>query len=61
MILKKGWLFNLEILEIYGQVNSEEHTQRELNEQIKKQNIENHWIKKHINIKTKRYDKCRIN
>ena len=26
LILKKGWLSNLEILKIYGQVNRQEHT-----------------------------------
>ena len=30
LFLKKGWLSELELLEIWGQVNREEYTQKEL-------------------------------
>ena len=39
-VLKKGWLFDVDILEICGQVNREEDTQREFPKQIETQNIE---------------------
>ena len=41
LILKKGWLSDLEILEICGQVNREEHIQRKPHKRIETQNIEN--------------------
>ena len=41
LILKEGWLPELEILEICEQVNREEYTQKEPLKQIETQNIEN--------------------
>ena len=41
LIFKKGWLSDQEILKICGQVDSEEHNQREFPKQIETQNIEN--------------------
>ena len=44
LILKKGWFSGHEILEICGQINSEEYTQRELSKQVEILNTENQTI-----------------
>ena len=40
-ILKKGWLSDLETLEVRGRVNREQHTQKEFRNRIETPNIEN--------------------
>ena len=44
MISKKGWFFDIEILEVCGQVNCEKYSQRGSSKRIDTLNIENQII-----------------